>query len=120
MIASRQEASDLLGKWFKERTPITAFFTAVGSPFSAKVSGFVNGISSNIVISDGTHTPTVTVRPQNYMLVPIGDALEYQYVEAKDIGLTQDELAFVTDVKGAASLSIVLPNGARLSLFERR
>jgi hypothetical protein len=117
MIATREEATGLLGKWFNEHTPLTALFTTAGSPFAAKVSGFVNGVTSNILVSDGTHDPSV--RSQNYILVPTLDAHEYLYLEAKDLGLSQEELAFVTQAHGAASLIIVFSNGARLSLFER-
>jgi hypothetical protein len=118
MIASREEASDLLQKWFNEHTPVTALFTIRTGTFAVKVSGFINGVTSSILISDGTHDPGI--RSQNYILLSTLGAHHYEYLEAKDLGLSQEELAFVTDVHSAASLSILFSDGARLSLFEKR
>jgi hypothetical protein len=117
MRASREEAADLLLKWFNEHTPVTAFVTSPGNPFAVKISGFVNGVTSDILVSDGSHDPKE--RPNNYVLVPTGDAQGYEYIEAKDLGLSPGELAFVTRRTGSASLSIVFSNSARLSIFER-
>ena len=117
MITSREEATDILMKWYNEHTPITALFSSSGTPFAVKVSGFINGITSNVLISDSSSD--ATTRPENYLLVPTHDVQSYQYVEAKELGLSAEELAFVTSKEGAASLSLIFADGRRLSLFER-
>jgi hypothetical protein len=117
MITSPQEAADILNKWYNEHTPVTALFSSSGTPFAVKVSGFINGLSSNVLISDSSREENT--RPANYILVPTHDVQSYQYVEAKELGLSPEELAFVTSKEGAASLSLIFADGRRLSLFER-
>jgi hypothetical protein len=117
MITSPQEANDILMKWYNEHTPITALFSSSGTPFAVKVSGYINGITSNVLISDSSREENT--RPDNYLLVPTHDVQSYQYVEAKELGLSPEELAFVTTKEGAASLSLIFADGRRLSLFER-
>ncbi len=117
MIASREEAADMLSKWFNERTPVTALLASPGTSFAVKISGFVNGITSNILVSDGDQDPAV--RPKNYILVPTDSVTSYQYLEAKELGLSPDETAFVEAMHGAATLSLIFSGGTRLSLFER-
>jgi hypothetical protein len=117
MITSEQEAADILNKWHKEHTPITALFSSSGTPFAVKVTGYINGLSSNVLISDSSGEEKT--RPANYILVPTHDVQSFQYVEANELGLSPEELAFVTTKQGAASLSLIFPDGRRLSLFER-
>jgi hypothetical protein len=118
MIASRQEASDLLNKWFEERTAVKALVTFAGSPFAVSVSGFVNGITSEILISDGPSD--LTVRPANYILMPTIGVHQYEYLESKDLGLSQELIAAITEAHGKASLSVVFSSGLRLSVFEKQ
>lgn len=117
MITSRQEAEDLLGKWFEERMAVKALVTFAGSPFAVGVSGIVNGITSEILISDGP--PDSRVRPKNYIMMPTIGVHHYEYLESKDLGLSQELIASITEAHGRASLSVVFSSGLRLSIFEK-
>ena len=83
----------------------------------SKISGFVNGFSSFIVISDGT--PVKTDIPANYMIFPAEPVEIFEYIEARELPLSIEEIELVSKKHGFSSLSLVYADGVRLSIFER-
>ncbi|HWZ25165.1 MAG TPA: hypothetical protein VN037_07775 [Verrucomicrobiae bacterium] len=98
MEISRQEAIDLLHKWFEERTPVTALLFAADSSIKVGVTGFVNGLSDMILVSDG---PRDEEMPKNFILVPGLFMKSYEYSDP-----------------GTPSVSVEYLSGVRLSIFE--
>jgi hypothetical protein len=113
MQTSREEALALLKKWYSERTPIGALLRFPDTEIAAKIRGFINGLSEDILISDGTTSPQD--RPRNYILVPAHLTTSYEYVEAKDIPILGEYFAAR---HGTSNLRITLSSGAIVSLFE--
>lgn len=116
MLASPQEALDILKKWFDESTRVTALLVSPDSLVTVKVTGFVNGVTSRILISDGSHDKTVI--PKNFLLVPIEFISSFQYIEARELGLSPEEQEQLTEKFGTASLSLIYQSEVRLSIFE--
>jgi|ERR671925_560664 hypothetical protein len=121
MIASGEDALNLLRKWFEERTPVKAFFVPADSLAEVVVSGFVNALSKEggILISDGS-VPEKDV-PKHYIWIDPTHAREFDYGEAKDVaGVPEEVRHYLAEAHGVASLSIRFEGGSRLSIFERR
>ena len=82
---------------------------------AVKILGYVNGLSKDILISDGSQEATGTEDP-NYILIPANATKAYEYGEAKDLPFATEYFA---SRHGIANLRIVLQNEAILNLFER-
>jgi|SRR5579859_1631437 len=119
MIASPREALDLLDKWFSEKTPVIALMTTPNLSVAVKITGFVNGSTSGIlIISDDSREDKKAVA-LNYLVVPISSTESYFYVEAKDLKLSQEERDHLSKEMGQSGLSINFKDGLKLSIFER-
>ncbi len=111
MNISADEALDLLRKWFSERTPVSVLLNFPDSDIAVKVSGFISGLSDDILISD--ESPKSPIR--NQILLPARLTQSYEYVEAKDLPILAEYFAAK---HGPTNLRIVLTNGAAISFFE--
>lgn len=111
MKTSPDEALDLLRKWASERTPLTVLLVLPDSDVAVKVSGFISGLTDDILISDGA----TDSRARNYIICPAGLTQSYEYGEAKDLPILPEYFAAK---HGPANLRIVLKNGASISFFE--
>jgi hypothetical protein len=111
MNISPDEALDLLRKWCSERTPISVLLIFPDSDIAIKVSGFISGLSDDILISDESpNSPT-----RNQILIPARLTQSYDYVESKDLPIMPQYFAAK---HGSANLRIALTNGASISFFE--
>src|SRR5438876_9093031 len=117
MQISRQEAGLVISKWFNERTPLTLLLVSGDSSFTIKLSGFINGFSSRIVVSDGT--PDKSSNPSNAIVFPADFVDSFKYEETKSLGLPQEAVQMVTNKPEFASLSLTYESGDRLTIFER-
>jgi hypothetical protein len=114
MKTSPEEAFDLLRKWFTERTPLTVLLVVPTSELAVKVSGFINGLNDDILISDfGTASPNDPIH--NHIIFPARLTESYEYAEAKDLPFQREYFAAK---HGPANLRIVLNNGISISFFE--
>lgn len=104
MEISRQEAIDLLHKWFEEFTPITAILFSADSSIKVGISGFLHGLSDNILISDGPRDKSQ--HQKNFLLAPGEFMKTYEYSGP--------------EVHGVASVSLQYLSGVRLVIFETK
>jgi hypothetical protein len=117
MKISRAEAIDLLLKWMSERTPIKVLFSLPDSRAAINVSGFVNGLSDDILVSD--LEPTAERQAPNYLIFSAKLAEEFHYGEAKDFTeLPAETRASYIAKFGPANLRILLSDGCSVSFFE--
>jgi len=116
MQLSRQEAADLITKWFDEVTPVTALLVSADASLTVKLSGFINGFSTNILISDGTREKGNN--PKNYILFPAEFVDSFHYTEARELPIRPEHLDLVTQKHDFSSLSLLYESGVRLSIFE--
>lgn len=109
MITPREAGFDLLSKWFNEHTPLTVLLVTANSSLAVKVTGFVNGISQNVIISDGTHERTII--PRNHVIFTADAIRSFSYLENKDLGVSQVEREYVSKNDHAGNLSVELVDG---------
>jgi hypothetical protein len=117
MKISPSEAIDLLRKWMSERTPVRVLFSLPDSRAAINVSGFINGLSDDILVSDVL--PTAERPAPNYLIFSAKLAEEFHYGEAKDFtNLPTETRAFYIEKFGPANLKILLSDGCSVSFFE--
>jgi hypothetical protein len=117
MNTSPDEALDLLRKWDSEHTPLTVLLALSESRVTVKVSGYINGLTDDILISDGTKSSDDS--PCNYLIFPARSAQSFEYAEPKDFKQLEPEVRQYFIAKhGPANLRIVLTDGASISFFE--
>jgi hypothetical protein len=117
MKISAEEALDLLRKWMSEHTPLTVLVAFPDSEVVAKISGFIHGLSDDILISDVIPTPQV--QAPNYLIFPAAAAREFDYGEPKDFKqLPKEQRDFYIAKFGPANLRIVMSGGYSVSFFE--
>jgi hypothetical protein len=109
MKISPDEALDLLHKWATERTPLIVLLVLPDSDVAVKVSGFINGLTDDIMISDDTNNP------RNHVIFPASLTQSCEYGEAKDQPIMPE---YFSAKHGPANLRIALSNGASISFFE--
>jgi len=119
MIPSGEEAVLLLKRLFDERLPVLVFFVSADSKVEVKVSGFVNGLATDMIIfSDGAEAVPTSI-PSNRLCVDPRSIVETRYGEAKDVaGLSGEGKSELESKYGMASLAFKLSSGARLTVFE--
>lgn len=117
-MPSGEEAVLLLKRLFDERLPILVWFVSADAKVNVKVSGFVNGLSQELMIfSDGEPVPTS--RQSNLISVDPRSVVEVRYAELKDAKeLSPEEMSELEAKYGSASLALKLSSGARLTIFE--
>lgn len=85
MEISRQEAIDLLHKWYAENTVVSAVLFSADETIKIRIMGFVTGLHDKIAVSStGTETD-----PPCFMLVPGQFMASYDYSEGHGLGGVQ-------------------------------
>jgi hypothetical protein len=116
MEISSSEALDLFRKWFHDETPITALLIRDDSEVVVTVMGRINGLSDDILISDGSKDPND--RHGSSIIFPAVYPQSFYYIEAKDLAVAPEERARLAERHGVANLMVRLSDGSRLSIFE--
>lgn len=118
MDISRDELFYLLKKWMDERTELKAIYMDSVGSVAARITGFVNGIADDILISDGSTNPNDY--PNNHIIVQARNMLTAGYLETKDVpSLTEKDRIALSQKHGTALVRIVLKHSATLNIFER-
>ena len=117
MIISREDGLALLSKWATESTPISAVVVSDVEPRVAiRVTGFLDSSSDDLFIGDHRTDSSLA---RNHMCIPLSALLSFEYAEAKDVDtLSPDAREQLARQHGIAALSIELPNGTKLAIFE--
>jgi len=110
MDISGDEALSLLRKWGQERIPVKGLAVSGDSVVASTVTGFINGLSPDILISSNGDANSILFRADQ--------VVNFSYTEAKDLPVSDSEKQRLAAKHGMASLSIKLQNGARISIFE--